>query len=104
MSDERAPQCTGAEESEQVDEMRATAYHEAGHAVVGHLTGGRIMRVSIVPGADGHGHCDKEGPIGTGEVICTCLAGPVAQSRVLKSDQECNAEELQEVMMEIRRS
>lgn len=36
--------------------LESTAYHEAGHAVVGHLLGWRIDGISIIPSSSSHGH------------------------------------------------
>lgn len=65
------------------------AYHEAGHALVAHLLGGRVKQVTIDPDHD-------DGPARTGDtqvrwrrvtderqfaqnVVQVCLAGPVAE-------------------------
>ena len=39
----------------QQDELKLTAYHEAGHALVGYLLGEEITKVSIVPSTSGAG-------------------------------------------------
>ena len=40
----------GAADPEEIE-----AWHEAGHAVVGHLLGGRVLRVSLEPEEEGFG-------------------------------------------------
>ena len=66
-----------------------TAYHEAGHALVAHLLGGKVQQITIDPDND-------DGPARTGDtqvrwrkslsqkefsqnVVQVCLAGPVAE-------------------------
>ena len=69
-----------------VDEV--TAYHEAGHAVMSELMGGRVLRVTIEPPDDDglarYGETMTEWPpMSTADVwqaeICVSLAGPVAE-------------------------
>jgi ATP-dependent Zn protease len=46
------------------EELRATAYHEAGHAVITVVQGLTINKVSIVPGHDYNGICSQPGVAG----------------------------------------
>lgn len=41
--------------------QHATAYHEAGHAIIAHALGIRVYKVSIVPGEDYSGVCAQAG-------------------------------------------
>ncbi len=73
------------------DDETLTAYHEAGHAVVGYVLGGRIESISL--GGDGSGDLPRRfgdcrvdwGPIDAStdwhlqREIMTLLAGPVAE-------------------------
>jgi Peptidase M50B-like len=62
------------------NERAIAAYHEAGHAVVGHMLGSEVRRVSI--GADSGGLTRFKRPLGFGErAVLTTLAGPYAQKR-----------------------
>ena len=65
-----------------------TAYHEAGHAVMSVLMGGRVLRVTIEPpdddGVARYGETMTQWPpMATADVwqaeICVSLAGPVAE-------------------------
>lgn len=45
-----------------MSERETTAYHEAGHAVMAHLVGVRILSASIVPEGETEGHVRHERP------------------------------------------
>ena len=74
-------------------QKEATAYHEAGHAVMCHKLGYRVKRITIIPNGTSLGECTHEGVIrrnpefdgSTGvrmqmeKVIMICLAGNIAQ-------------------------
>jgi hypothetical protein len=77
-------------------QIEATAYHEAGHAVIAYLLGYRPQSVTIVPTADTAGHIIHANPLhgfqldidGSHEarlrvenVVTICFAGPIAQKR-----------------------
>jgi hypothetical protein len=77
-------------------QIEATAYHEAGHAVIAFLLGYRPQSVTIVPTFDTAGHIIQDNPLhgfqldldGSDEarlrvetVITICFAGPIAQKR-----------------------
>src|SRR4051794_59014 len=44
--------------------LRATAYHEAGHAVAEHALGLTVNKVSIIPGEGFNGVCRSPGALG----------------------------------------
>ncbi len=75
---------------------RATAYHEAGHAVAAWSLGAKVYRASIVPRSDAHGSVQHSNPLRGTRLECDgsdrarlraeravviCLAGPEAQRR-----------------------
>ncbi|HUZ32343.1 MAG TPA: hypothetical protein VMV19_09630 [Xanthobacteraceae bacterium] len=77
-------------------QIEATAYHEAGHAVVAYVLGYRPQSVTIVPTIDAAGHIVQADPLyglqhdidGSHEVrlrvesfITICFAGPITQKR-----------------------
>jgi hypothetical protein len=77
-------------------QIEATAYHEAGHAVIAYLLGYRPQSVTIVPTADTAGHIIHANPLhgfqldidGSDEarlrvenVVTICFAGLIAQKR-----------------------
>ena len=74
-----------------------TAYHEAGHAVVGHLVNRRLKTLTIVAQADTLGHCVHHSPwkrlnpefdsglrteVKIGEEITVLYAGMLAEKKV----------------------
>jgi len=77
---------------QQSNQLTATAYHEAGHAIVCHKLGFRVVRVTIVPTTSSVGHCTHEnmlrrvhleygnyGRLRLEKTIMVCLAGQIAQ-------------------------
>jgi peptidase M41-like protein len=66
-------------------EREITAYHEAGHAVVGYHLGVRLSRVSIIPDADSLGRVTREFlDLSCSEAVLeSVLAGPMAQDRLV---------------------
>ena len=77
-------------------QIEATAYHEAGHAVIAYLLGYKPQSATIVPTVDATGHVIHANPLhgfqldidGSDEVrrrvesaITICFAGPIAQKR-----------------------
>ncbi|MDE2283365.1 MAG: hypothetical protein KGK33_01970 [Hyphomicrobiales bacterium] len=75
-------------------QIEATAYHEAGHAVIAYALGYRPQSVTIVPTRDAAGHIVQDNPLhgfqndidGSDEVrlrvenfITVCFAGPITQ-------------------------
>jgi hypothetical protein len=78
----------------QISERENVAYHEAGHAVAGHLVGRRFTRVSIIADEESHGRCHfakiasqwnpewDSGPRTRHRIeswAISCLGGPVAE-------------------------
>jgi len=71
------------------DDVELTAYHEAGHAVVAAILGGRVWGISLIPESEGirkAGELEIRWPRGhmTASQIATCsakvaLGGPVAE-------------------------
>jgi hypothetical protein len=74
----------------------ATAYHEAGHAVIAHALGYKPHSVTVVPTVDFHGHAVHSNPLygiqldidgsdgarlRAEKAIVICFAGPLAQQR-----------------------
>jgi hypothetical protein len=56
----------------------AAAYHEAGHAAVGHLCGTRLLFVQV--GEGGAGRCDFARTTLTGDqAVRIAMAGPAAE-------------------------
>ncbi len=74
-----------------LSQRRATAFHEAGHAVVAVWENVRFRYVTIVPGDGAAGHLrhlrtpwQRAGSVGRGSAerqARICLAGPIAQRR-----------------------
>jgi hypothetical protein len=77
-------------------QVEATAYHEAGHAVIAYMLGYQPQSVTIVPAVDTAGHIIQTNPLhgfqldidGSDEarlriesLITICFAGPIAQKR-----------------------
>jgi hypothetical protein len=77
-------------------QVEATAYHEAGHAVIAYVLGYRPQCVTIVPTADTAGHIIHTNPLHGFQLnpdtsdearlrieslITICFAGPIAQKR-----------------------
>lgn len=70
--------CEGLD-AEERKKLEATAYHEAGHAVVCHLLGIGVRKVSIVPDGDTLGYVlRKSGCYYYTDMIWGVLAGPIA--------------------------
>ena len=67
-------------------DILATAYHEAGHAVVGELLGVKIREVSIIPerkiNSLGHTAVSYK-PKLSFEHLCFCLAGALSAEYIL---------------------
>jgi hypothetical protein len=77
-------------------QVEATAYHEAGHAVIAYVLGYRPQSVTIVPTVDTAGHIINTNPLHGFQLeidssaearlrieslITICFAGPIAQKR-----------------------
>jgi hypothetical protein len=75
---------------------KATAYHEAGHAVMAFQLGVEVRQITIVPDRDSAGSCSHEkllkfrgtelcaspaARVRIEKLIMICLAGPLAQSK-----------------------
>jgi ATP-dependent Zn protease len=75
----------------------ATAYHEAGHAVIAHALGCKVSPATIIPTIDEHGHVIHANPLRglqrldidisdrarlrAEKAISICFAGPLAQQQ-----------------------
>jgi hypothetical protein len=79
-----------------ISQIEATAYHEAGHAVIAYMLGYRPQCVTIVPTVDTTGHIIQTNPLDGFQLnpdssdearlrieslITICFAGPIAQKR-----------------------
>ncbi|MGX6511284.1 M50 family metallopeptidase [Rhodococcus sp. SJ-2] len=62
----------------------ATAFHEAGHAVIAALHGPQIQHVAVTPNdPDNWGRCDYIGTLTASSQAAISLAGPAAEARFL---------------------
>jgi ATP-dependent Zn protease len=69
--------------------VEATAYHEAGHAVMAFQLGIRLQKITIVPDEESSGCCHHESLLkfkGSArlkieKLVMICLAGPLAQQK-----------------------
>lgn len=79
------------------ERLMCTAYHEAGHAVMGHLVNRRLKTMTIVPQSDTLGHCVHHSPwerlnpefdtglriaVKVGEEITVLYAGMLAEKKM----------------------
>lgn len=80
-----------------VDDDALAAYHEAGHVVVAHLVGGRVVEASIESEHDGHrGHTQvvwsnaSTDEVRVGSALAA-LGGPIAETLWLGDEPDASA-------------
>lgn len=82
----------GAADPEEIE-----AWHEAGHAVVGHLLGGRVLRVSLEPEEEGFGGRSAIEWRGADEREAASLSGRAALAGPIAEVERFGGEDLDDV-------